>query len=114
MRDFLRDHGVADCDLIVEDRSQSTHENAVEYRKLLEQERIGKVILATDAVHMFRALRSFQKQGIEAVPSVCAHRATQFGWSVFSFLPDAGAVQLHQQVFHEWLGVTWYWFRCYL
>src|SRR5262249_29321115 len=51
MRDFLRDQGLSDADLIVEDRSRTTHENAVECRKLLEERRINKVILVTDAVH---------------------------------------------------------------
>ena len=114
MRDFLRDQGVNDADLIVEDRSRTTHENAVECRKVLEQRRISKVILVTDATHMFRALRSFRKQGIAAVPSACAHRATQFGWGLFAFLPSANAVQNHERTFHEWLGVAWYWFRGYL
>jgi uncharacterized SAM-binding protein YcdF (DUF218 family) len=114
MRDFLRDQGLDDADLIVEDRSRTTHENAVECRKLLEQRRIGKVILVTDATHMFRALRSFRKQGIQAVPSACHHLATQFEWTVFDFLPSADAVQNHQQTFHEWLGFVWYWVRGYL
>ena len=87
MRDFLRDQGLSDADLIVEDRSRTTHENAVECRKLLEERRITKVILVTDAVHMFRALRSFRKQGIQAVPSACHHRATQFEWTLWDF-PD--------------------------
>jgi uncharacterized SAM-binding protein YcdF (DUF218 family) len=114
MRDFLHDQGLNVADLIVEDRSRSTHENAVECRKVLEQRRISKVILVTDATHMFRALRSFRKQGIEAVPSACAHRATQFEWGVFDFLPSANAVQNHERTFHEWLGFAWYWFRGYL
>jgi uncharacterized SAM-binding protein YcdF (DUF218 family) len=114
MRDFLRDHGVTAADLIVEDRSRTTHENAVECRKLLEERRIRKVILVTDATHMFRAMRSFRKQGIDAVPSACAHRATQFEWGVFDFLPSPNAVQNHERTMHEWLGITFYWLRGYL
>lgn len=114
MRDFLRDQGLNDADMIVEDQSRTTHENAVECRKLLEHRRITKVILVTDATHMFRALRSFRKQGIEAVPSACAHRATQFEWGVFDFVPSASAVQNHERTIHEWLGFAWYWFRGYL
>jgi len=114
MRDFLRAQGIDDADLIVEDRSRTTHENAVECRKLLDQLGIDEVILVTDATHMFRALRAFRKQGIAAVASACNHRATQFGWDVFDFLPSAAAVQYHQQVLHEWLGCVWYWVKGYL
>jgi uncharacterized SAM-binding protein YcdF (DUF218 family) len=114
MRDFLRDQGINDGDLIVEDRSRSTDENAVECREVLARRRINKVILVTDASHMFRALRSFWKQGIAAVPSACAHHATQFPWGLFDFLPSANAVQNQQRTIHEWLGVAWYWVRGYL
>jgi uncharacterized SAM-binding protein YcdF (DUF218 family) len=114
MRDFLRDQGVQDDEIIVEDRSRTTHENAVECRKLLDQRRIHKVILVTDALHMFRAVRSFRKQGIQAVPSACHHSATQFEWTVSDFLPSANAVRNHQRAFHEWLGCAWYWVRGYL
>jgi uncharacterized SAM-binding protein YcdF (DUF218 family) len=109
MRDFLRDQGLSGADLIVEDQSRTTYENAVECRKLLEERRIRKVVLVTDAVHMFRALRSFRKQGIVAVPSACHHRATEFGWTIWDILPSAGAVGNHQRALHEWLGFVWYW-----
>jgi uncharacterized SAM-binding protein YcdF (DUF218 family) len=114
MRDSLRDQGIKDGDLIVKDRSRSTYENAVECREVLARRRINKVILVTDATHMFRALRSFWKQGIAAVPSACAHRATQLECGLFYFLPSANADRNHQRMIHEWLGVAWYWLRGYL
>jgi uncharacterized SAM-binding protein YcdF (DUF218 family) len=114
MREFLRDLGVDDRDIIVEDRSRSTHENAVECRDRLRERGIGKVVLVTDAIHMFRALRSFRKQAIQAVPSACHHRATEFEWTIGSFLPRAGAVLNHQRAFHEWIGSAWYCLKGYL
>jgi uncharacterized SAM-binding protein YcdF (DUF218 family) len=114
MCEFLRDHGVNDADLVVEDQSRTTHENAVECRKLLDRRRIKHVILVTDAIHMYRALRSFRKQGIEAVPSPCNHSATEFEWGLIDLLPSAKAVLNHERVLHEWLGVAWYWARGYL
>ena len=41
-RDFLLAQGIDDADLIVEDRSRTTHENAVECRKLLDQRGIDR------------------------------------------------------------------------
>lgn len=114
MRDFLGDRGIDEADLIVEDRSRTTHENAVECRRILESRRIRKVVLVTDATHMLRALGCFRKQGIEAVPSACAHRATQFPWGLSDFLPSVNAVPNHELVLHEWLGLAWYWLRGYL
>jgi uncharacterized SAM-binding protein YcdF (DUF218 family) len=114
MKEFLCDHGVNDEDVVIEDRSRTTHENAVECRKRLQERRIGNVILVTDAAHMFRALRTFHKQGILAVPSACHHGATEFEWSLWDFLPSPGAVQVHHRTLHEWIGCAWYWAMGYL
>jgi uncharacterized SAM-binding protein YcdF (DUF218 family) len=114
MREFIRTQGVPDEDIILEDRSRTTHENAVECRRLLQERRIGKVILVTDAAHMFRALRSFRNQGISAVPSACRHDAVAFEWTIWDFLPSTSAVGEHQRTFHEWLGFAWYWIKGYL
>lgn len=114
MREFLRDHGVKDEDIFVEDRSRTTHENAVECRRLIAERGIRKVLLVTDAAHMFRAFRSFRKQGIVSVPFACHHRATQFEWTVADFLPNASAVENHQRTAHEWLGSAWYWVKGYI
>lgn len=114
MREFIRDLGIDDDDIIIDDRSRTTHENAAECRKRLQERRIGKVVLVTDAAHMFRALRSFRKQGIPAVPSACHHDATEFEWGLWDFLPSAAAVRGHQRTFHEWIGSAWYWVNGYL
>jgi uncharacterized SAM-binding protein YcdF (DUF218 family) len=114
MREFLRDLGVDDRDIIVEDRSRSTHENAVECRERLRERGIGKIVLVTDAIHMFRALHSFRKQAIQAMPSACHHRATEFEWTIGNFLPSASAVQKQQRAFHEWIGSAWYGLKGYL
>jgi len=108
MRDFLLRHGVAQGDLLIEDRSRTTYENAAETAKLLRRRVIGKVVLVTDALHLLRAQRCFEAQGIEVVPSGCRYRATRLRWSLFSFLPSAGAARGTQEALHEWLGIVWY------
>jgi uncharacterized SAM-binding protein YcdF (DUF218 family) len=50
------EHGVKRADLIVEKGARSTHENALETRKLLERREIREVILVTEATHMRRAV----------------------------------------------------------
>jgi uncharacterized SAM-binding protein YcdF (DUF218 family) len=111
MRDFLLKLGVNAADVIVENTSRTTYENAVECRKLLEQHRLHKIMLVTNAVDLFRAVRCFRKQGIEAIPSGCNYRATQFEYSLFEFLPSPGAAQGCRRVFHEWAGAVWYWWH---
>src|SRR5262245_53759308 len=63
MRDFLLKMGVKPTDIILEDTSRSTHENAVECRMILNQRQIDKIVLVTDASHMYRAAGCFRKEG---------------------------------------------------
>jgi uncharacterized SAM-binding protein YcdF (DUF218 family) len=111
MGDFLRQLGVKNSDLLLEERSRSTYENAVESAKLLKERGIHRVLLVVDAVDMPRAALCLRKQGIEVLPAPCHYRATSIEWSLFSFLPSPGAARGFQRVWHEWLGLLWYWCR---
>jgi uncharacterized SAM-binding protein YcdF (DUF218 family) len=109
MAEFLRTLGVKPGDLIVEEVSRTTFENAVESGKWLRRRQLDNVLLVTDAVDMMRALRCFHKQGIAAIPAPCHYRTSPFRPTLFTFLPSAGAAQHCQRVWHEWLGMAWYW-----
>lgn len=111
MRDFLTQLGVRPADVTVEDQSQTTYENALGCRKLLEARGVRRVVLVTDATHMFRAAHCFARQGLEVTPAPCHQRATQFEWTGLDFVPSAGAAVHAQEVFHEWLGTLWYWWQ---
>lgn len=108
MRRELLALGVRESDVISEDRSRTTFENAVESKKLLEERQIRKVILVTDAVDMVRAVRCFRKQGFDVIPAPCHYRADLSG-SALDFVPGNGAARNCERVWHEWLGVAWYW-----
>ena len=107
--ELLEQGGVKKADLLLEENSRTTYENAVECAKILKVRQIERVVLVADAVDMFRAAACLRKQGIEVVPAPSHFRATQFRPSVFTFLPNPGAAAGCQRVWHEWLGVAWYW-----
>jgi uncharacterized SAM-binding protein YcdF (DUF218 family) len=111
MRDFLLTQGLPAADLVVEDRSLSTHENAVQSRALLRSRNIDRVLLVTDASHLFRAERCFRRQGFDVIPAGCDYRATRFHGIPADFLPKASAAQLTNRAAHEWIGALWYWLR---
>jgi len=111
MRDFLLRLGVAEEDLIVEGRSRTTYENAVESAALLREHGIEKIQLVADAVDLLRAALCFRKQGLDVLASGCNYRATGWRWRLFGFLPSPGAAKAVERVTHEWLGVAWYWLR---
>jgi uncharacterized SAM-binding protein YcdF (DUF218 family) len=108
MSDFLIQLGVRATDMVLEESSRTTYENALECTKLLEKRQIRKAVLVTDAVDMFRALRCFRKQGVELLPSPCHYRAVRSSVSLFTFIPNPGAARNCQRVCHEWMGMAWY------
>jgi len=109
MRDFLlQQPGISESDLIVEGRSGTTYENAVETRRLLDERGIHKVVLVTDAPHLGRAVACFRKQGMDVVPCGCRYRTGRMEWSVGMFVPDLGSSGGCQEALHEWLGTAWY------
>jgi uncharacterized SAM-binding protein YcdF (DUF218 family) len=109
MRDFLVELGVPSSDIILESRSRSTYENALQSARLLKDRGIRKIILVTEAAHMPRALGTFRKQGLEAVPAPCHYISTAwFERPLLGLLPAPGTLRESQGVLHEWLGMAWY------
>jgi uncharacterized SAM-binding protein YcdF (DUF218 family) len=111
MQEFMIRQGAAPDDLIVEDRSTTTYENAVECRKLLGERGIDRITLVTEAFHMHRAARCFSKAGFEVTPAPCRFRASRYDHELRTYLPSAGAARGMQTVVHEWLGLAWYWWQ---
>jgi uncharacterized SAM-binding protein YcdF (DUF218 family) len=109
MRDFLLRLGVPAGDMLVEDQSRSTHENAVETSQLLEARGFRRIVLVTDAAHLPRAAACFRKQGIDVVPCGCRYRATRLPRSLEIVLPDPSAARGVREAWHEWCGIAWYW-----
>ena len=108
MADLLIQLGVKAADLIIEDQSGNTYENAVAATPLLKQAGIGYAVLVVDAVDMYRATRCFRKQGVALAPSPCHFRATSYQFTLLGLIPNAGAARNCQRVGHEWLGTLWY------
>lgn len=110
--DFLGKLGVAAGDLRLEERSSNTYENALYTAELLRQAGITRVVLVTDAAHLPRAVRCFERQGIEVLPSGCSYRASRFAWTAASeWIPTPSAVGGVHGAVHEWLGIVLYWGR---
>lgn len=109
MRDFLVRHGVEPSNVIVEDRSRNTYENAVESCRILREHGIRRIVLVTDASHMARASGCFQKQGTGVVPSPCHHKATAYYLAWMDIIPTLRNAARVSEAWHEWLGLVAYW-----
>jgi uncharacterized SAM-binding protein YcdF (DUF218 family) len=110
MHDFLVGQGVKDKDLLLDERSSTTYQNALLSGDILTRRGISKIVLVTSASHMRRAERCFRALGFQVVPSACDYRATWFSWSLSAFvLPDPHAAAGVELAMHEWLGMAYYW-----
>ena len=109
MRDFLLTQGVAAKDILLEDKSSTTYENARETADLLSQRGIERIVLVTSATHMRRGEQCLRAQGLQVTASSCDHKATKFQWCVGTFLPNPYAAADVDMVAHEWIGLAWYW-----
>jgi uncharacterized SAM-binding protein YcdF (DUF218 family) len=107
MRRMLLRLGVRAADLLVEDRSLDTYDNAANSRALLTKRGIRRVLLVTDATHLRRATSLFRRQGLSVVPAPSHYLTTEFRWDVFAVLPQLEAAGINGAVFRELLGTVW-------
>jgi uncharacterized SAM-binding protein YcdF (DUF218 family) len=110
MGELLEHVGVRPPDLVLEENSQTTYENAAACAQILADRKVHRVVLVADAVDMYRAAGCLRKQGIEVIAAPCHFRATRFQPGVLDFVPSPGGAGGVQRVWHEWVGILWY--RC--
>jgi len=67
MREFLVSQGIPAGVIEVENRSNSTWENALYTKEMLAGEH-GRIVLLTSDYHMYRARRCYQKAGLTVFP----------------------------------------------
>jgi uncharacterized SAM-binding protein YcdF (DUF218 family) len=103
----LEYEGVPRNQIWLEEESHTTHENAVYAARLLRAKGIHRIVLVTDAYHMFRAERSFRRQGLDVVPAACAHRS-YFTLQLTDVFPSWEPIGWTEDLLHESLGLLWY------
>jgi uncharacterized SAM-binding protein YcdF (DUF218 family) len=106
MRELLLGAGLPGEMIWTEDRSHSTHENALFSAQILRRHGVRRVVLVVDARSMFRAAACFRREGIEVVAAPSRFR--YLSASVDDWLPGWKAVQGNEMTLHETLGLLWY------
>lgn len=91
-----------------EERSRTTHENAVYSRPILDASGIHRVALVTHAWHMPRAVLAFRQAGIDVIPAPTIYTARDSSYSVMRFLPSGPSLSKSYLALHEWIGIAWY------
>jgi uncharacterized SAM-binding protein YcdF (DUF218 family) len=65
---FVLEQGIAPSRVVLEDRSRSTHENAVYSKQALQPGPTATWVLVTSAYHMPRSVASFEAAGWKVIP----------------------------------------------
>ncbi len=96
----------------VEGNSRNTSENAILSFKLLQAEKIKKIILVTDFSHIKRSQAIFEKAGFIVI-SAPINFDTNFKNKplILSLIPTAGGLYKSRSILREYMGQLWYLIR---
>lgn len=106
MRSHLIENGIPDDDIIIENKSRNTKENAFLSAEILKRDFQNKsVLLITSALHMKRAIFCFEKAGIEvasfSTDNTNSNRNIQLEHLL---LPNSKSFEKWESIIHEWVG----------
>jgi uncharacterized SAM-binding protein YcdF (DUF218 family) len=110
VKKFLISIGIPEADIIIEDQSDNTYQNALYSKEILQKNfPNGKFLLITSAFHMRRSVACFYKQGIIATPfsvdRYSSPRKYQFDHLI---IPNAETLFNWDSLFHEIVGYLVY------
>ncbi|MBF0136635.1 MAG: YdcF family protein [Magnetococcus sp. DMHC-1] len=116
MASLLQTWGVPAEALMLETKSLSTRENALQSQQIMNRFGLHKAILVTSALHMPRALATFRTAGLDVIPATTdvniSIKAEPF---LVRYLPDPGAMAGVTQAVREraafWLYRSRGWIR---
>jgi len=100
----------ATTDVLLEDRSLDTHENAQFSADVLRKMGFTKILLVTHASHMPRAARVFSETGLQVVPAptVFAYASSD---AAINYVPRLSGLRESHYAIYEALGRVWYGLR---
>ena len=101
--------GVSQRNVLYEDRSRNTWENAIYTRELVQPKPGEKWLLVTSAMHMPRAMGIFRKAGFDVVPYPTDYKTLGTGQDICLSGNAARSLGLIDIAAHEWIGLIVYW-----
>ena len=109
IKQYLLKIGVPEKDILVDNTSKNTLENAVNSKKIIEQHGFSKIMLITSAYHIPRAKACFDKLGLQVTPfAVDYEHGKRLFYFNHLFLPQTKAYRLWETILHEWIGFVSY------
>lgn len=116
IRTYLLQMGVRPDDIIIEDRSRNTRENAVFTQQLVQaQYPSARTLLITSAFHLPRALACFEQVGMTVTPYATDYMQETTQWTPdFILLPNSWTLMRWGLLTKEWIGYVAYWLQGYI
>lgn len=109
----LRQLGVPESAILIEEQSHTTRENAVYTQQLMQQQGLDTLLVVTSALHMPRAMGVFKHLGVNAYaapnPPQVVLPPGQSTW--FAYLPNRLALASSRSIIKEYLGYWVYQWR---
>ncbi len=112
MAKVLRQKGVPDQAIVLEKESRNTYENALFTERLLKNLPHSKLLLVTSALHMPRALATFQRLNMPAIPAgVAPQIVPPDDYILDLWLPHTRSLEASRTILKEYFGLLGYWIR---
>ena len=112
MAHALRQQGVPDKALLLENSSRTTYENATQTEEELKEHGFKRILLVTSALHMPRAMAAFSKQGVSAIPASAPPQIfLPADGSITPWLPHMRTLDASRSIIKEYAGLLVYWLR---
>ncbi len=110
IRNHMIENGIPDDDIIIENNSRNTKENAFLSAEILKRDFQNKsVLLITSALHMKRAIFCFEKAGIEVAAFSTDNTNSNRNFQLeYLLLPNSESFEKWESIIHEWVGYLVY------
>jgi uncharacterized SAM-binding protein YcdF (DUF218 family) len=112
LKRFLIMTGMPETDILIEEKSVNTRENALFTKEFLEKNGIAtdqEFVLITSAFHMHRSKKCFDKVGLKTIPFPVDYYSHDIKYDLPSILyPGPGAISNWQLLVKEWIGLVVY------
>ena len=108
LKKVLVEWGIPSNDIITEDKSKNTHENALESKKVLDRSypHFSKFLLITSGSHMRRSLACFDKVGLKCdsfSTDLITGQNRSYFWDQY-IIPNQDAMGQWNKLIKEWIG----------
>jgi uncharacterized SAM-binding protein YcdF (DUF218 family) len=107
---FLEKIGIPPEDIIIENKSLNTRENATLTKKLIDAEYSGSTcLLITSAFHMRRSKKCFEKVDLDCDTFSTSPFSTRINKAIYYYpFPNGSVLESWQMLMKEWVGYVMY------